>query len=535
MAAHILSLPDDVVLDILENLDYKSLLICQTTCHRLRILVTVSVLLQYKIELAACGMVDGPRGSQTFDVAERLRRLRLYDVAWRQLEWTGHTALPHLIDRYPPSMASGGACLFRNTENPDDDEAEVIVQQISSELRGVKEQHTSFPAHTGHNMLLDPSQDLLIVVPITDPPALPHRCQLHSLSTGEAHPLASVLDPCANIGERILIEIRGDHILEGIQSNPDVVVWDYYVWNWRTGHIESKMPCTTYNSSMRQQARFLDNEHILVLQMAEWRDSKLACIHVLPFTTTLPENDLPPRDVAHLPSHTFLLPKFVQEDPGPLTMSLAYGCLSNAMSLGYFHSDPDERLLSIRVDNAWYARPPKGLDYLFIDIPLMTLRSYFRIHPPSGHSLTVSWDDWGQDTRVTRYDSDGWLDLSDPIITSGMKRAGLRKSAERDGVILEMLDYHPQRVARAIARQRNGGGEKESVFFHSDEFEDKLYDDLRTRLPCLIKQIQLPDELAVVSKDESSMLACCLCEDGVIFMKVNTVGSCITMAWEYRF
>ncbi|KAI0063943.1 hypothetical protein BV25DRAFT_1914990 [Artomyces pyxidatus] len=538
MAARILNLKDDDLLEILENLDYKSLLACQMSCRRLKTLVAESISLQYTIELAACGMVDGPRGSSTLDVTERLRRLRLYDAAWRHLEWTGHTALPHLVDHLPPLMASRGALLFQ-TGDVDDDESDVdddepkdLLQQISSELRGVKERSIFFPVRTGYNVLLDPSQDLLTSAPVSShPPPLPHRCQLLSLFTGEAHPLSSALDPCADIGERTLIEICGDHILEAIQPNPDLANWDYYVWNWKTGHIVLTTPSTTYNSSMRQHARFLDNNRILVLETGEWHEGKVGCIHVLSIPSTPPGN-IPQRPIHAEPSgHAFMLPKFVQEDPGPLTVFLAYGCPHSESNSGYFHSDPDERLLSIRVDNSWYPRASEGPDHVFIDIPLQTFRSYIATHPLSGDSLTVPWDEWRHGARVTRHDSRPWMGHSDLVSTSGMRRINLRRSGEGSTAVLELLDYHPRRVARAIARQRDGSGE---VLFHSDKIEGEVYDDLQTALPCLVKQIPLPDKLVQQSDDEW-VISGCLCEDGIIFMTMGPISGSIAMAWEYSF
>ncbi|KAI0063933.1 hypothetical protein BV25DRAFT_1914982 [Artomyces pyxidatus] len=533
MEVHVLRSPDDAVLEILENLEYKSLLACQTTCRRLRALVAASVSLQYKIELAACGMVDGPRGSQTLDVTERLRRLRLYDTAWRQLAWTGRSALPYLVGRYPPPT-SGGPSLFFTYGHDVDIEVEAILH-ISSELRGVKERHISFPVHTSHNMLLDPSQDLLAIAPTSTFPVLPHRCQLLSLSTGEAHFLASILDPCANIGERTLIEIRGDLILEGIRPDPESSDWDYYVWNWRTGDMVSTMPSLTHNGSMCNHARFLDNNHILVLGTAEWYEGRPSCIRVIPIAASPLRNVPILADGAYPPGHIFILPMFMQESTGTQTVYHADSSPHSASNSGCFHSDPDERLLSIRVYTRWYSHASEGLDSLTIDMPLETFRSYIATHPLTGDSVTVPWDEWRQGTRVTRHDKTLWACYIDYVLTSGMRRINIRKLAPKELPIVEMLDYHPRRVARAIARRRNGGGESETVLFRSDEFDGEVYDDLQTALPCVLKQIPLPDELAQ-GWDDQRMVECCLCEDGVIFMEISpTIDDCITSAWEYRF
>ncbi|KAI0063911.1 hypothetical protein BV25DRAFT_372060 [Artomyces pyxidatus] len=167
MAAYliILRFPEDILLEILTNLDSRSLLICRTTCRRLNRIVSDSVLLQYRIELAACGMVDG---RQTLDVAEKLRRLRLYNAAWNEVEWTGHTALPHLANYQPPSMASAGALVFHSATTSHN-RSLTALQHVSSKLRCIHEQHIVFPVDVGFNSLIDPSQDLLAYAPRPDP------------------------------------------------------------------------------------------------------------------------------------------------------------------------------------------------------------------------------------------------------------------------------------------------------------------------------------------------------------------------------
>ena len=91
------SLPDDVVRLILCYLEIQDLLTCAQVGypHTYRIseakprmqvsralqhVVQTDVLLQYKVELAIGGMVDGPPGG--IPISERLRRLRACNQAW---------------------------------------------------------------------------------------------------------------------------------------------------------------------------------------------------------------------------------------------------------------------------------------------------------------------------------------------------------------------------------------------------------------------------------------------------------------------
>lgn len=104
----------------------------------------------------ACGMVDG---GQALLVAEKLRRLRLYDAAWRNLEWTDHATLPHLADSEPLLMAVADSLVFQLS--PLQHDSWTALQRVSSKLRGVQAQHTNFPECIGYDSMLDPSQDLM--------------------------------------------------------------------------------------------------------------------------------------------------------------------------------------------------------------------------------------------------------------------------------------------------------------------------------------------------------------------------------------
>jgi hypothetical protein len=52
------------------------------------------VSLQYKIELAAYGMEDGPSG--LLSVSERFDLLRKHRIAWENLAWTDDFTIPML-------------------------------------------------------------------------------------------------------------------------------------------------------------------------------------------------------------------------------------------------------------------------------------------------------------------------------------------------------------------------------------------------------------------------------------------------------
>ena len=118
--------------------------------------------LQCIVELAAAGMCDGtPDGAVP---AERLRRLRGIQSAWKSPAWT-------LVDHFPYSkgfspflrIASGNLVVFRSSRSHRD---ELVLLRFPSESRGIQERLWYLDVDTNHleAACADDSQDLLVFV-----------------------------------------------------------------------------------------------------------------------------------------------------------------------------------------------------------------------------------------------------------------------------------------------------------------------------------------------------------------------------------
>ncbi|KAI0710779.1 hypothetical protein C8Q76DRAFT_738672 [Earliella scabrosa] len=83
---YLLRLPREILIMMLTRLEAKQVLRCACVCTILRDIVRDSIELQYIIELAADGMVDGI--GFNLSTAERLARLLQLRARWRSLEWT---------------------------------------------------------------------------------------------------------------------------------------------------------------------------------------------------------------------------------------------------------------------------------------------------------------------------------------------------------------------------------------------------------------------------------------------------------------
>ncbi|KAI0064198.1 hypothetical protein BV25DRAFT_292958 [Artomyces pyxidatus] len=513
MTTHFFKIADDVLLEILEVLEYQPLLACLATCRRLRRIISESTSLQYKLELAACGMLDGPRNNQALDLRERLRRLRLYDAAWRQPGWAEPFSLPHLVGRFT-SIDVTGALVFQasnvSARGP-------LLQQIPSSLRGVQEWHKILPRDTIVE-LIDPSQDLLAFMQnISTSDVRLLCCQISSLSTGEAHRFAAP-HPYALAPSRMLLNICNDYILETLCDTR--LRWEHIVWNWKTGVVEMWPGYRGY-----QPFHFLDDTHILVVESNDY--GIVPYLRVFPFRDTGTGSKSAANQLT-APSYCFILPHCLRESR-QFVANIAPRCSWGGLDAGYFYSDPDDRLLSLHVS---FATPRTRRKAVCLDIPLQTLRAYMAMHPATQHTTSIPWSEWGpHGTRVTS------PSLSESVFSENNAMNGMRRITVNNPlnsrITMAVLDYHPRRVARALARQRHGAGDGGAVVLVCEEEACSGFDELRTSLPCIAKDVRIPEELKDLSVTDM-MSRVYLCEDGVRFLDHDGEGL-ITKSWMFTF
>lgn len=126
-------------------------------------IIDASEHLQYKIELAAASMVDGPPGGLT--TPERRIALRKYVRAWRELEFSSQPTLAIALgeDKNWESRAdiSGNVFLLAKPKS-------LELVQLPSRIKGIQEKRwtidTSELGFGVTRFAMDPAQDLLVVV-----------------------------------------------------------------------------------------------------------------------------------------------------------------------------------------------------------------------------------------------------------------------------------------------------------------------------------------------------------------------------------
>ncbi|KAI0061522.1 hypothetical protein BV25DRAFT_1916877 [Artomyces pyxidatus] len=519
MVLNLLSLADDVLLDTMELLDFRAVLSCQATCRRMNCVITSSISLQYMIELAACGMVDGPRGGQSLDITERLRRLRLYDTAWRHLRWTKAEKVTHLNGLSAPSL-DDNTLIFRHELSTGHSS-----YMIPSTLCGVDEKHFDPVSYGASRVVVtDASQDLLVS---REPSS---RYHLQALSTGGPHPLAWHDDfICTPQDARSLhiFDICGDFLLALVVLLSGV---RYVVWNWKTGATEyraSEPANTRYNIRC-----FFDPEHILVECNGRTEPSDFPShvgLHIFRFRAG-PSASEHPESVSSRPSYCFAFPEIMQRRQISIDTTASSWRTAKSLAPRNFSSNANDRVFS--VDMTLYADGKMHQRHYYI--PSTTFYSYMKSHPMTGTpaSIHVPWDAWGRmGSMATLPMGRNTADIRRPDAVGGMRSLFIdhADSGTSNAVI---LDFHPLRVARAAMLQRDG--DTDITIHRGVTLQDMPagYEDTETMLPCIVTKISLPAEFTSGgSRWRRSKTY--LCDNGVVFMVLDGPSQKVASAWLY--
>ncbi|KDQ64121.1 hypothetical protein JAAARDRAFT_187494 [Jaapia argillacea MUCL 33604] len=246
-----ISLPIELIVDILILLEIKTLLKCRQVCRFLSDAIDEAVGLQYKIELAASGMEDGPPNDAE-SIDSRLDKLRDHVNAWDEMTLSKQL-LPGPIQSRIYRLC-GGVFGYVPIDRP----SQVAFTQLPSKSRNIpqKQWTINLTGRTINAFTMDPSQDLLLIVAgrhrANSVTRVDESCiEIHtlSLSTGQKHRLAGaelLSQRDGSLHERwALFEPRicGKHVgvllcsrrmeIEGETGPADEIV----LWNWKTSDV----------------------------------------------------------------------------------------------------------------------------------------------------------------------------------------------------------------------------------------------------------------------------------------------------------
>jgi hypothetical protein len=231
-------------------------LLLKQACKQLHALVTSSLVLQYRIELAADGLVDGPPGGPVPTTAARLDLLLERRAAWRALRpgrraavaLAGHCHAYELVGGlFAKALEEYGAArrlVASWLPSSVADETRLVVDDLGVRIK---------------DFALDPAQDLIVLLehrpavgPLASSTGSPDaaadiRVHLRKLSAGAvaAHPAASSPVLC----RRALGPVHGC-MIQIVEDVVGMYFWMPFhgvlIWNWMTG--EEVVVCSIFFS-----------------------------------------------------------------------------------------------------------------------------------------------------------------------------------------------------------------------------------------------------------------------------------------------
>ncbi|KAI0311129.1 hypothetical protein OF83DRAFT_785773 [Amylostereum chailletii] len=257
-------LPTELVMEVVESLDAKTLLACRATCHKLWA-IAHCVLQRYVAALAANGLQDDIANRSS--VCDRLAGIGMYAAAWarsggdRRLECvSAMTTEPHPL--WVSALAQG---FWAHSKGPET--TSLVVRRLPVRVLGVEEER--WDVDLGFNvatMVMDPAQDLLLALQKSSVTSLGgNTFHILSLRTGRPHPLASTSRFQAESHQsfRRLCNIYGDYICiyKFMLRERSMGAGEIMVINWKTGEIEMSLPIPDCTSD----ACFLDDRYIIYI------------------------------------------------------------------------------------------------------------------------------------------------------------------------------------------------------------------------------------------------------------------------------
>ncbi|KAH9943581.1 hypothetical protein B0H21DRAFT_779706 [Amylocystis lapponica] len=224
-------LPVEIVITILKWLDCREILLCSSVCKTLRETVKESLELQYQIELAADGMVDGPPGLMT--TADRLELLLDRRRRWRMLDWTRRVMVP-IPGACQAYELVGGVFAKSMSVAHLIGSRHLIATWLPSRTKEARSIIRDELGVATRDFAIDPSQDLIALVDADNTFLI--KVYLRTISTNTAHPGAASSELRAEIPFEL-----GNSFIQLVDDVVGMFFWVHgaglIVWNWVTAEV----------------------------------------------------------------------------------------------------------------------------------------------------------------------------------------------------------------------------------------------------------------------------------------------------------
>ncbi|KAG5653347.1 hypothetical protein H0H81_000969 [Sphagnurus paluster] len=356
---------------------------------------------------------------------------------------------------------------------------------------------------------MDPSQDLLVLVEasrrIDTDTEQPCRIHLRSLSTGKPHSMAQnpviICDVQKVNSPRDIshtIQVLAD-FLGILFSYSDVPENELYIWDWKTGMVETSLMGDDVDSFV-----FMSRNEVMVALLGVSLSEELAPILLtVDFKKETRDKHLI-AEVEH--GISFRYPRFhsqvgmvkfeIRLDPVPTlgSQKVPYYLAQNNRVFA--------ACLSIVHDNR--------LKTIMLLAPLSTFRS--ALEDLTDDQITVDWSAWGHTgARVLtpgQNPSDVWV-----CYVSGSKYVALRKMSRSATPLVDVYDFYQPALLRNLSKPIHGIDYVTSPNFF--EAGDIFAEEVQTSLPYTLQTLHLTD-----SKFTQGMAVMCT-EDNIIVVDVR--------------
>ncbi|KAL4253990.1 hypothetical protein ABKN59_003052 [Abortiporus biennis] len=371
----LLSLPTELVVNILDELPIRDLICCTQTCKCISKLIKDTVAFQYKVELYASKHLDVPQNK--LSKATKLNILKRYRKIWKTFPTESFKCEDIPLMEGPLWELAGGVLAQSKGRRI------LELHRFESTLRRIPKKMWSIEVDFDiADFSMDVAQDLLVAVE-----ALETSCRVHllTISTGEKHPLASsdVLNagaPRVDIHERSYnIRVSGEYcgILARMFDQAAERYRDSFTLrNWRTGAEICALSGTDIISFT-----FLDNKHVALARgfAVEYTVPITGAITVLNFTK-----------VEDLSQDWQLWNLEVLCDPAP-----AWVQSSREEAPPPFRINGDDRVAIIRI-NAISPNIDDSYDFFIRPSSLIS----FVPDKFAKSAKFISWQKWGPKSRI---------------------------------------------------------------------------------------------------------------------------------------
>ncbi|GJE87919.1 F-box protein [Phanerochaete sordida] len=322
------TLPAELLINILEELQWGDLLACKLVCRSLNDIVTASPSLQYKIDLPHCGLEDNPE--HPLSRTAKIPLLREYQKAWSRIRGfsarKSNSSSVRIEDGPAWELAGGVLAQSIGTKA-------LRFKRTGSRSRGIEE--STWDVDYGFNIrdfTMDPGQDLLVALCEPQNADDSYMLNLLSMSNHKHHPLAHnpvLLLPFSQADD-FEIRINGSYVgllVMHALGGAGMDLWSpVMIWNWKTGIKVLAFQNQADEHEYVCSFVFLSDRYVVLAHMTPPLENGALTVIEL---SDEPEDqeDLPEWATTH-PRWTFLLPPCQTEssaiesmellcDPGP--------------------------------------------------------------------------------------------------------------------------------------------------------------------------------------------------------------------------